>query len=246
MVSLHIDGERQGPGGDAETRRAIEMSGLARGASLQIADVGCGTGASTLVLAAELGARITAIDQVPEFLERLRARASARGVAGLIETHEASMETLPAADASLDAIWSEGAIYNIGFERGAAAWRRYLKPGGVLAVSELTWFTEARPPELDAYWVSQYSEVATASVKLGVLERNGYAPLGYFVLPERCWLNAYYGPTRERCAAFLRTHGSSEAARAIVAVEEEEMAVYERYRSFFGYGFYIARKTGDR
>ena len=33
---------------------------------------------------------------------------------------------------SLDLIWSEGAIYNIGFERGLKEWRNYLKPEDTL------------------------------------------------------------------------------------------------------------------
>ena len=48
-----------------------------------------------------------------------------------------SMDNLPFQNEELDLIWSEGAIYNIGFERGLNEWRRYLKPGGYIAVSEV-------------------------------------------------------------------------------------------------------------
>lgn len=40
-----------------------------------------------------------------------------------------SMENLPFGDREYDIIWSEGAIYNIGFERGVIDWNRYLKVG---------------------------------------------------------------------------------------------------------------------
>jgi hypothetical protein len=36
-------------------------------------------------------------------------------------------------DEELDAIWSEGAIYNMGFEAAIAAWKAFLKPGGILS-----------------------------------------------------------------------------------------------------------------
>ncbi len=242
LASLHGGAERQGPGGDAETRRAIEISGLAKGRALKVADIGCGTGASTLVLANALDAQITAIDFLPEFLDRLHTRAVSAGLGERISTQAASMENLCFPAASLDAIWSEGAIYNMGFERGIQAWRPFLKPGGILAISELTWLTAERPAELEAHWLGQYSEVATASAKMAVLERSGYAPMGYFVLPERCWLEGYYRPMQQRFPGFLQTH-PNEAARAIVAEEEREIALFERYREFFGYGFYIARKT---
>lgn len=243
LVDLHLEADRQGPGGDAETRRAIELSGLRNRHGLEIADIGCGTGASTLVLARELDAEIIAIDFLPEFLEVLEERAIQAGVAERITTVTASMDSLPVTLGALDAIWSEGAIYNIGFEKGVQAWRRFLKPGGILAVSELTWLTCNRPAELESYWRCQYAEVDTASSKMAVLERNGYTPLGYFVLPEQCWLDAYYRPMQKRFAAFLEAHESSDSAKAIVAAEEREIDLYERYRPHVGYGYYIAQKT---
>lgn len=245
LVDLHREGDRQGPGNDAQTCRAIELSGLRQQQGLKMADIGCGTGASTLVLARELDAEIMAIDFLPEFLETLKDRAKKAGLADRISTQAISMDSLPLAPGSLDALWSEGAIYNIGFEAGVRDWRRFLKPGGILAVSELTWLTDSRPEELETYWRAQYAEVDTASSKMAVLERNGYVPLGYFVLPEPCWLDAYYRPLRQRFPAFLAAHAFSDGAKAIVAAEEEEMALYARYREFFSYGFYVARKTKD-
>jgi ubiquinone/menaquinone biosynthesis C-methylase UbiE len=243
LIDLHVDADRQGPGGADQTRRAIELSGLPGRRGLKIADVGCGTGASTLVLAAELDAQVVAVDFIPEFLAVLRARAAQAGVAGRIDTVPAAMDALSFEPASLDAIWSEGAIYNIGFENGVRQWRRFLKDGGILAVSELTWLTPHRPAELQAHWASEYAEVDTASSKLAVLEHNGYTPLGYFVLPESCWLDAYYRPMQQRFATFLARHGHSDAAQALVAAEQAEIELYERYRAFVSYGFYIARKT---
>jgi len=243
LIDLHINGERQGPGDVAETRRAIELSGLLERRSLTIADIGCGTGASALVLAADLDARIIAIDAVSDFLDVLRMRAARAGVVERVTTVNASMDSLPFEADSLDAIWSEGAIYNMGFEHGVRRWRPFLKPGGILAVSELTWLTASRPAELEAHWSAHYPEVGTASSKLAVLERNGYVPLGYFVLPESCWLENYYHPLQQRFPAFLAQYGSSDAAAAVVAEEEVEIALYERYRAFVSYGFYVARRT---
>lgn len=243
LVDLHRDGERQGPGGDDQTRLAVMLSGLRSARGLNIADIGCGTGASARLLARELDARVTAVDIFPEFLERLDAAAKGEGLGGRIAPLEASMDALPFEDGALDAIWSEGAIYNIGFENGVAAWRRFLKPGGVLAVSELTWLTAERPAELERHWMREYPEVATASAKLAVLEKAGYAPLGYFPLPERCWLANYYRPLQHRFAGFLARHGHSAAAKGVVASEEKEIALYERHAAFVSYGFYVARKT---
>ena len=243
LVDLHRDGPRQGPGGDDETRLAVALSGLKGMTGLRVADIGCGTGASTRVLAQELDARITAVDFLPEFLAALDRAAALAGLSDRIETVAASMDALPFAEASLDAIWSEGAIYNIGFAAGVAAWRRFLKPGGILAVSELTWLTDRRPQALQAHWDREYPEVDTAAAKMGVLERLGFTPVGYFPLPERCWLDNYYRPMQRRFADFLDRHGHAGAAAAIVEAERHEIALYEQHRAFVSYGYYVARRV---
>ena len=243
LIDLHKDGPRQGPGAEHETRLAVALSGLKRASDLKIADIGCGTGASTLVLARELDAHITAVDFLPEFLARLEDTAGRAGVSDRITTLSASMEALPFAESAYDAIWSEGAIYNMGFASGIEAWRKYLKPGGVLAVSELTWLTDQRPEELQAHWEEEYPEVDTASGKIAVLERLGFSPIGYFPLPEYCWLDNYYRPMQQRFPGYLDRHEGSAGARAIVAAEEKEISLYERHKAFVSYGYYIARKV---
>ena len=243
LVDLHKDAVRQGPGGDDETRLSVALSGLKGRKGLKVADIGCGSGASTLVLADELDAHITAVDFLPEFLAELEVAANGAGVAERITPLAESMDTLSFAEEAFDAIWSEGAIYNIGFAAGIEAWRRYLKPNGILAVSELTWLTGERPAELQAHWDGEYPEVDTASAKMAVLERLGFSPVGYFVLPRHCWLDNYYRPMQRRFAGFLDRHENSDAARAIVESEKHEIDLYERHKDFVSYGYYVARKT---
>ena len=245
LVDLHRDGKRQGPGGDDETHLAITLSGLSARKGLKVADIGCGTGASTLVLAKELDASVTAVDLLPDFIRDLDIAAEQDNLGERIETLVASMEALPFEAQSFDAIWSEGAIYNMGFANGIKAWRRFLKPDGILAVSELTWLTQERPAELEQHWMREYPEVDTASAKIAILEENGFCPVGYFALPKRCWLDNYYRPMEARFAAFLSRNGNSEAAAAIVAAEENEIGLYERNSAFVSYGYYVARRTAD-
>ena len=242
LIDLHKDGPRQGPGSDDHTRLALTLSGLRGADHLKIADIGCGTGAATKVLAEELDAEITGVDWLPAFLARLDETAAQTETPGQIKTLPASMDALPFEDASFDAIWSEGAIYRMGFENGIKAWRRFLKPGGVLAVSELTWFTHERPDEIERHWMEAYPEVATASAKIATLEANGYFLLGYFPLTEICWLDNYYRPMQARFADFLSRNDNTDAAKALVAAEEKEISLYERYSTYVGYGFYVAKR----
>ena len=246
LSDFHREGRRQGPGSDAHTLRALELSGVDRQAPLAVADIGCGTGASTLVLAEALNARITAVDFLQDFLDELENRAGKAGLADRVSTLACSMDALPFDERSLDMIWSEGAIYNIGFERGVRAWRPFLREGGVLVASEITWLTDTRPEEIERFWNAAYPEIDTASNKLAVLERQGYTPIGYFVLPTGAWLDEYYGPMEERFESFLQRHGSTRQAEALVAAEREEIRLYERFQAYYSYGVYIARKTSAR
>jgi len=243
LIDFHKSTKRQGPGGDAETELALNLSGADHSAPLNIADIGCGTGASTLLLAQQLNGQITAVDFLQEFLEVLEGKARNLGVFDKITTHCCSMEDLPFNNEEFDLIWSEGAIYNIGFERGIKEWKRYLKPGGLLVVSEITWISDSRPAEIQSYWEQEYPEIDTASSKFCILEKNGYSPVGYFVLGEHCWLDNYYRPLENGFKAFLDRQGHSEEAKAIIEAENHEIEIYERYKSFYSYGVYIAKKV---
>lgn len=242
LIDLHLRNARQGPGDEAETLRALDLCRLTQNRLLKIADLGCGTGASTLLLARHLKAQITAVDFLPEFLDVLKARAAQGNLEEQISTLVASLEALPFGDEEFDLIWSEGAIYNIGFEQGLKDWHRYLKPGGILAVSEITWLTDSRPAAIQSHWDNEYPEINLASAKITALEKNGYAPIGYFILPENCWLENYYRPLQAGFEAFLERNGKGEEARSIVEAEQREIELYEKYKDYYSYGFYIARK----
>ncbi|GAB4330433.1 MAG: class I SAM-dependent methyltransferase [Calditrichia bacterium] len=242
LIDLHKEGERQGPGGERETELALELAHLNRSLPLNIADIGCGSGASVLVLAKMPKVRVTAVDISEEFLEELMRRAAAKGVSHKISPLRCSMEELPFNREEFDVIWSEGAIYNMGFKNGVTSWRKFLKTGGLLAVSEVTWLTDDPPAELRQYWEAQYKEIGTASSKMKILEQSGYEPIGYFVLPENCWLENYYYPLQRRFAGFLERNGNRPEAQALVEEHRQEMEWYEKYKDYYGYGFYLAKK----
>lgn len=130
----------------------------------------------------------------------------------------------------------------MGFEAGVVAWSRFLKPGGKLIVSEITWLSATRPPELQSHWDGEYPEIDVASVKIGILEQHGYCPEAYFYLPTHCWIENYYGPMKSRFDAFLERHGRSDQAKGIVEAEKLEIALYEKYSDYYSYGVYIAKK----
>lgn len=244
LIALHKDNARQGPGSDEFSKMAATLTGLPRDAPLKIADIGCGTGASTLLLAKEFpNAHITAVDFLPEFLAVLTSTiGNDKELSSRITPLAKSMTDLPFEEAQFDLIWSEGAIYNMGFQAGVKAWAKYLKPGGILAASELTWITGQRPEELTTHWEKEYPEVDVASGKFSVLEKHGYSPVGYLVLPESCWIDEYYAPLERRFDVVAEEFGNSDEVMKVIEGEKAEIAMYKKYREYFSYGFYVAKK----
>lgn len=243
LVDFHKDAERQGPGSNEDTLKALSYIDLDKKSRLKIVDIGCGTGAQTISLAQNLNAAdITAVDLFPEFLEKLDIKSKKLGLQDRISTLEKSMNDLSFVKEEFDIIWSEGAIYIIGFEDGIKKWKNFLKTGGYIVLSEITWTTNTRPYEIELHWNKEYPQIDTASNKMRILEENGFSPVGYFYLPESSWINNYYRPIEDRIDAFLKKHNNSNLAKEIVEAEQNEISKYRAYKEFFSYGFYIARK----
>lgn len=207
-----------------------------------MADIGCGSGGQTILLAKILNGQITAVDLFPEFLKELDEKSQNLGLKDKIVTLEKSMDDLPFKKEEFDLIWSEGAIYNIGFENGLKKWKDYLKTGGYLAVSEITWITQTRPEEIEEFWKSEYPEIDVASNKIKQLENNGYTLVGYFYLSPNSWIETYYKPMQARFENFLKRNNNSELAKKVVEDHQAEIDLFLKFKDYYSYGFYIAKK----
>lgn len=235
--------ERQGPGSPDVTLKALSFIDNLTETSL-IADIGCGTGGQTMTLAKHVHGKITALDLFPDFIDILNRNAEHLGVQNRVKGIVASMiNELPFEEESLDLIWSEGAIYNIGFERGLKEWRKYLKTGGYIAVSESSWFTDERPTEINDFWVDAYSEIDTIPNQVAKIHKAGYLSVATFVFPETCWTENYFAPKLTATKIFLNSHTGNKMAEELAASQSHEEVLYRKYKEFYGYTFFIAKKV---
>ena len=152
------------------------------------------------------------------------------------------MDKLPFKKEELDLIQSEGAIYNIGFQKGLNEWRKYLKTGGYIAVSEVSWFTDERPNEINNFWMDAYPEIDTIPNKILQMQKAGYIPVACFILPENCWTENFYAPQVEAQKDFLQKYAGNKAAEEFIANQRHETQLYYKYKEFYGYVFYIGKK----
>ena len=238
IITFHKKLYRQGPGSDEETLKAIKLTGLSESTELSILDLGCGTGAQTKVLANNLNGTITALDLFQPFLDELEDRIKNPNV----RTFHGSMDDLPFEKESFDLIWSEGAVYNMGFKNGLKYLHPFLKKNGIIALSEITWLTNERPAEIETYWNAEYPEIDNAQGKIKTLYESGYVLIDHFILSEESWLSNYYGPLETELAALKEEHPIEEELIEIIQSYQYEIELYKMFKEYFGYGFYIARK----
>lgn len=233
--------DHQGPGGDEQTLSALSFMRDRLPSKCEMADLGCGTGRTTAILASALDCHITAVDLLPQMIEGLQERIAKACLQSKITPQQGSMADLSFAEESLDVIWSEGAIYNMGFERGLSEWLRYLKTGGFVAVTDCCWLSDKRPADTK-WFTDNFEDIDTIPNKLAILQHAGYEPLAEFILPRHCWTTNYYEPMAVRLEKFEREHQDNQSAQMLCRQLRTEIEYYNRLGDYYGYVFFVGRK----
>jgi SAM-dependent methyltransferase len=231
---------RQGPGSDACTREALRRLPVLPAAPRAL-DLGCGSGRSTLVLASALRTKVIAVDNHQPFLEQLRASAQERGLEDLIEIRCADMAAPGVPAGSIDLLWSEGAVYLLGFEAGLRLWRPLLTPGGCLAASECSWLVAEPPAAAAAFFREGYPGMAGIEENIDRARAAGFDLIDHFTLPPAAWWDEYYTPLQQRMAD-LAPAADAELA-AVIDETRREIELYRRHGHSYGYVFYLLRPS---
>lgn len=239
LLELFEGTPRQGPGSVETTRRALRL--LPDSMRIErVLDLGCGTGGSTIVLARDTGAQVTAVDIHPPFLATLRERADALGLADRIATLAADMADTASFPAGVDLIWAEGSAYSIGFENALRQWKPLLRPGGCLVVTELVWFVTEPAERARAFFADEYPDMCDEATRIDQAQSAGYELLDSFRLPEDDW-HAYYAGLEAPLRDAISRHGELP----IYASTRLERTVYEACAGDYGYLCLALRVVAD-
>jgi SAM-dependent methyltransferase len=241
---------RLGPGTEASTLKALDVvldASPKRPAGddhiwPRLLDLGCGTGAQALVLARRLDGEILAVDSQSPNLDALRRRAEAEGVDGKIVTQLADMRTLEFAEGAFDVIWSEGALFCMGFREGLAKCRPWLVESGFLAVTELCWLRPDPPPECRSFLEGAYPVIADIDSNLDAMRACGYTVLDHFTLPESAWKDEFYDPLERRLQMLRGRYAGDRERLDMVELIQVEIVNYRKYSAYYGYVFYVMRR----
>ena len=238
LIELHRGLERLGPG-DTDYSNYIISQLPKLPTNPRIADIGCGSGAGTLILADKFKSKVRAVDFSREFLDELEDRAKQRGLEQLVETIECDMGNLNWEPGSIDLLWSEGAAYNITFEGALKAWRPLMAPNGIAVISEMNYFSNDAPEIVTQYMKNAYPGIKTESKIVGLINSSGFEGLGVHRLPSKAWWDNYYDPLFENIKALKESNDN--VMKAVITETEEEMKFFKEHEKDYGYTFYIMR-----
>jgi SAM-dependent methyltransferase len=235
---LFADMDKLGPGDDEQTLYVLRS--VPRHRFDVVVDAGCGVGRQTFVLARELKMDIYAVDSHQPFLDRLNQRAEQKGLAHLVHTLCMDMTDIPHVSPSIDLLWSEGAAYNIGFENALARWAEAISPRGFAVVSELCWLRKEIPDSVSEFFRSGYPDMKSVPENIEIAERAGYEIFNIYMLPEKAWIEDYYGILGSRAKSLIN-HADS-AVRDLALETIKEIDAFRCSKGSYGYVFFVLRR----
>jgi ubiquinone/menaquinone biosynthesis C-methylase UbiE len=122
------------PGGHSLTKKILKREPITKDTT--ILDAGCGVGLTSAYVAKRFGAHVTAIDLLPEMVEKARERVTSQGLP--VTVQQASLESLPFKDKSFDLILAESVLTFTNVEKSLRELHRVLKKDGVLLAIEMS------------------------------------------------------------------------------------------------------------
>jgi len=233
---------RCGPGDNESTRRTFNAIPNPPGKPF-ILDIGCGSGMQTIELSKISNGRIIALDNHQGFLDILMKRAKNEGVDERIVPKNMSMLEMDFKENTFDIIWSEGALYFMGFQNGLKRCHQLLKSNGYLAVTELVYLTSNPPLPVTQYFENEYPDIKDVNGNIELIRSAGFHLISNFTLPESAWLDNYYLPIEKELPRLNNKYQGNEVALGVFEAFRNEIDFYKQYSKSYGYEFFIMQKV---
>jgi SAM-dependent methyltransferase len=240
FYELYTGLPRGGPGDNASTQKAFSYLKNLPFEPL-ILDIGCGPGMQTIELARISKGKIIALDNYQPFLDILMQNAIKEGFEKRIIPKNQSMLEMDFKNASFDLIWSEGALYQMGFQNGLKKCYQLLKKGGYLAVTEGVMLQSNAPVAAKKFW-EEYPDVKDIKGNIALIQQEHFDIIAHFTLPVSSWTEQYYAPLEKRIYELQKKYQGNTTALQIFARSEKEIEIYKKNSGYVGYEFFIMQK----
>lgn len=234
--------ERLGPGSSEATFKAFSKVIINDG--IGALDIGCGTGASTLLLTRLYPGRITALDNHQPFLDKLAAKADVLGLSSRIDLKCGDMNTLDFPANSFDLVWAEGSIYIMGFRNGLKKAAKVMKQGAFAAFTDMNFLRDDPPQPVRDLFRSECPEMVGHEENVKIINEEGFELVFSFLLDKSAHWENYYLPLEKSLNAFEQEFAKLPEAIQIAEEIRYEIDLYRHYSDYYGYYFYVMRWTG--
>lgn len=97
------------------------------------------------------------------------------------------MRALPFAYGVFDLIWSEGSAYIMGFNNALLSWKKYLRAGGYLVISEIAWLSNTPSESARNFWLKNYPAMLNVAQNKVLIKKAGYDIISNFEMSKEAW-----------------------------------------------------------
>jgi arsenite methyltransferase len=205
-------GEELHPGGERTTLRLAALAGLESGE--RVVDVAAGPGASARLLARTFGVEVVGVELATATVERARGRTAD----GRVRFVCGDAESLPLREGTFDVAMSECSLCTFPDKpRAVAEMARVVRPGGRIAIADVTADTGSLPERLR-------TAAAAAACVADAQEEQGYVEL---LRAAECEVIARERRDEDLLAMLDRVEARLRVARMLAAPGEQRERVRE-------------------
>ncbi|MDD4127676.1 MAG: SAM-dependent methyltransferase, partial [Methanomicrobium sp.] len=113
---------------------------------------------------------------------------------------------------SFDIIWAEGCASIIGIENAVRYWKKLLKKGGYIMISDIFWFTETPSDKAREFFAKYHPAMMNEEEGFDIIKSAGLELVKSFRLNSQIWEESFYGKMRGKLGDLMEEFKDNEVA----------------------------------